>query len=128
MLAIMTVLAELIFLLIVAAGIPVILLAFRNQHRSALLRRGGVEAVAANLIAIGIVFAFGLLIAGLTGAGMNALYAIMVSAVTFFTAATVIWKLFGVRERLRRADAGQSPFYAPDWIKRPSRPKDGAAA
>ncbi|MGD9867311.1 MAG: hypothetical protein AB7U38_04835 [Hyphomicrobiales bacterium] len=128
MLTIVTVLAELIFMVCVAAGIPFVLLAFRNEHRPALLRRGGMEAIAANLIAIGIVFAIGFLINGFTNAGMNALYAIMLSAVLFFGAAIVIWKVFGVTERLRRADGGESPFYLPEWSGRGGSSRNGAAA
>lgn len=128
MITFMTVLAELIFLFCVAIGIPVVLLAFRNERRPALLKRGSVEAIAANLIAIGIVFAIGFLINGLTGAGMNALYAILLSAVLFFGASIAVWKALDVRERLRRADAGQSPFYLPEWIARRDSRSDGAAA
>ncbi|MEC9368511.1 MAG: hypothetical protein VX871_07440 [Pseudomonadota bacterium] len=116
MLILLKLTAELIFLACVTFSIPLVLLAFRNEHRPRMLKKGWVEAAAANGIAIGIVFSLGFLITGLTQTGMNPLFAIIIATTLLFVFAAVVWKLFGVRERLRRADAGQSPFYLPDWM------------
>lgn len=86
------------------------LLAFRNPHRPSWLRGGGAEAFAATAIVAAISFSIAFLIAGLTWAGLDAFVAMFLGLGVAGGSSWLIWRLFGVSERLRRAEAGRSPF------------------
>lgn len=111
MLYLLAALGETITLVAVVAGIIFCVLAFRNPFRSAWMKRGGIDNLAATGIATALAFAVGFQISGLVAAGLPAVYAMGFTVALILVTAFLVIRLFGVGERLRRADAGESPFY-----------------
>ena len=93
------------------AATQLALLAFRNPFRSLWLRRPGADNAAAIAITFGVSLTFAFEISALVGIGVPTLIAILAAPVLVAGISWSIWRLLGCRERLRRADAGKSPFY-----------------
>ncbi|HUE47445.1 MAG TPA: hypothetical protein VMO81_14450 [Aestuariivirgaceae bacterium] len=99
---------------VVVALVGVILftgLAFRNPLRAPWLKRDSASTGAALAISSAVCFGAGYLIAGSIAAGLGVAMAIGLTVAVFLGSGFVIWRVFEIGERLRRADAGQSPFY-----------------
>lgn len=102
---------ELIALVAIMPLIQLVLLLLRNPFRSGLLRRAGIETVTAVAIVAAISFSLAFLINGLANAGVD-VFAAMVTALACASLSWWgFWRLFGVGERLRRAEAGRNPFH-----------------
>jgi hypothetical protein len=59
---------------------------------------------------MGVTLSVAILASGLIGAGLNVFVSLVVSALVPITVAFGNWRAFQVGERLRRAEAGASPF------------------
>ena len=103
-------LAETAILIAVVSAIQLTVLVFRNPFRPAWLKMSGTDAVAAVAIAAGVSIATAGEIAGLIAAGVNAFAAIGITVALSVGVGVFNWRVFRCGERLRRADAGQSPF------------------
>jgi len=86
-------------------------LAFRNPSRAQWLHRDSAATGAALAISAAVCFGAGYMIAGSIAAGWSVATAIVLTIAVFLGSGVVIWRVFAIGERLRRADAGQSPFY-----------------
>jgi hypothetical protein len=86
-------------------------LVFRNPFRSKWLQRESMSVAAALGIAAAVCFGAGTMIAGAVAAGFGVAAAIVLTIAAFGGAGYAIVRGFHIGERLRRADAGQSPFY-----------------
>lgn len=86
-------------------------LAFRNPLRASWLHRDSASTAAALAISSAVCFGAGYMIAGSIAAGLGVATAIGLTIAAFLGSGYVMWRFFDVGERLRRADAGQSPFY-----------------
>ena len=86
-------------------------LAFRNPLRPKWLQRDSMSVAAALGIAAAVCFGAGYMIAGAVAAGFGVATAIGMTVAAFGGAGYAIVRGFHIGERLRRADAGQSPFY-----------------
>jgi drug/metabolite transporter (DMT)-like permease len=87
-------------------------LAFRNPLRARWLQRDSASTGAALAISSAVCFGAGYMIAGSIAAGLGVAMAIGLTVAIFLGSGFAIWRIFEIGERLRRADAGQSPFYA----------------
>ncbi len=114
MLTPISILAELIVTAGVVCATQFLVLAFRNPHRHAWLRTTFAESVAVIGIVMGLALTISLLISTLVGSGVNVLVAMGIGIAVPVAVALLNERLFHLRARLRRADAGQSPFTAPD--------------
>lgn len=94
----------------VVSAIELIVLLFRNPLRPRWLRTSLAESVAVLAIVMGLTFVLATFISGMIGAGLNVFVALVAGVCIPVLVAVVNERLFGIRERLRRADAGQSPF------------------
>jgi hypothetical protein len=116
---------------VIAALVGAILstgLAFRNPLRARWLHRDSAATGAALAISAAVCFGAGFMIAGSTAAGWSVATAIGLTVAVFLGSGFVIWRVFEIGERLRRADAGQSPFYAQPWfgaLRHPFRRRAG---
>lgn len=119
---------ELFFVAATVSIIQLLVLAFRNPHRTQWLRRGFTESVAVLGIVMGLTLSVAMLIAGLVGSGANVFISLVIAALVPFAVAFVNERVFHLRERLRRAEAGASPF-APLFANpsRPSSTQDASA-
>jgi hypothetical protein len=106
--------------LVVAAAVAIafvsftqfIVLVFRNPLRPQWLRINALYSpVIIAVIATG-VLVFAGLVAALAGAGLHVLAALAAALVLMIAVTVANARIFGIRERLERADAGASPFYA----------------
>lgn len=103
--------AEIVAVVATIGLVLLLLLVFRNPLRPAWLKKGGAEAAAATAIVAMLSFSMAFLIAGLARAGVDALVAMAFAIALAGGAWWGLWRLFAIGERLRRADAGQSPFH-----------------
>jgi hypothetical protein len=87
-------------------------LAFRNPLRAKWLYRDSTSTAAALAISSAVCFGAGYMIAGSIAAGLGVAMAIGLTVAVFLGSGFAIWRIFEIGARLRRADAGQSPFYA----------------
>jgi hypothetical protein len=100
-----------IALVVIAVGIvQFLVLVFRNTHRPQWLRSSFVESTAVIAIVMGITLSVAILATGLMGSGLNVFVALVVAMGVPLVVALTIWRIFRIGERLRRADAGGSPF------------------
>jgi hypothetical protein len=97
-------------LIAVISAMQLALLAFRNPLRSEWLKKAGADTVTCVAMTAGLSFATAYEIAGLIAAGANVFVAIGVTIALIFGVALFNWRVFRFGERLRRADAGHSPF------------------
>lgn len=117
---------------VVAALVGAILftgLAFRNPSRARWLHRDSAATGAALAISASVCFGAGYMIAGSIAAGWSVATAIGLTIAAFLGSGFAIWRVFEIGERLRRADAGLSPFYAqPGFgaLRHPYRRRAGA--
>jgi hypothetical protein len=107
---IVSLIVELAFVAIVVSAIQLLVLIFRNPHRPQWLRYGGTEAVAVLLIVAGVTLSIATLITGLVGAIGNVFASLIIAAIIPIAVAMVNQRIFRIGERLRRSDAGVSPF------------------
>lgn len=117
---------ELVFVAATVSIIQLLVLAFRNPHRPQWLRGGFAESVAVLGIVMGLTLSTAMLIAGLVGSGANVFVSLVIAALVPFAVAFVNARLFHLRERLRRAEAGASPFTP--FSANPSRPSSAQDA
>jgi hypothetical protein len=103
-------LAEFVTVVAVVSGIQFAILAFRNPLRSPWLRTGLSESVIVVAIVGGLSFSVAMLITGIIGTGIHVIPGVILGVLLPLAVAFANERIFGVRERLRRADAGQSPF------------------
>jgi hypothetical protein len=101
---------EIALVAITVSIIQLLVLVFRNAHRPQWLRHGFAESVAVIGIVMGITLSVATLVAGLVGAGVNVFVTLVVAAMVPLAVAFVNDRLFRVRDRLRRAETGASPF------------------
>lgn len=113
--AIFAVVAETAALVTVVGVIQFLVLFFRSPHRPRWLRTELMEIVTANSFVLALTFGIAAELSGLVAGGANAFLAIALTAAIVLGSAFAIWRIFGVGERLRRADAGESPFYPMRW-------------
>ena len=114
-------LAETAILIAVISAIQLTVLAFRNPLRPAWLKMAGADALAAVAIAAGISIATAGEIAGLIAAGVNAFAAIGITVALCVGVAFFNWRVFRCGDRLRRTDAGHSPFGPLPTASKPDR-------
>ena len=108
--SILSLAVEFMLVAITVSIIQFLVLVFRNPRRPQWLRHSFVESAAVICIVMGITVAVAILASGLIGAGSNVFVSLVVSALVPLTVAFGNWRLFQVGERLRRAEAGASPF------------------
>jgi len=92
--------------------IEFLVLLFRNPHRSKWLRSDFAQTTAALLLVAVSCLVFAMFMTGLLGAGLDVFAALPIAVAIPVVVVFVSMKLVGFRERLRRADAGLSPFQA----------------
>lgn len=97
-------------LVAIVAGIQLTILIFRNKARPHWLRSRLADTTAALVISTAFAMGLGNEFAAMIATGMSPLVAIVVVPLVYAAATYAFWRLFNCRERLRRADAGQSPF------------------
>jgi len=107
---IFSLIVELVFVAAVVGVIQVLVLMFRNPHRPSWLRQSLTESVAVIGIVMGLTLSMASLVAGLVGVGGNVFVSLILTAAVPFAVALVNERLFRLRERLRRAETGKSPF------------------
>lgn len=90
--------------------IEFLVLAFRNPHRPHWLHRESVQTGAALVIVASLCFSFAAFMTGLLEAGLNVFAALAAALLLPLVVAVVSGRAIRFRERLQRADAGQSPF------------------
>jgi hypothetical protein len=101
---------EFVLVAITVSVIQFLVLVFRNPRRPQWSRGSFIESTAVICIVMGITVAVAILASGLIGAGSNVFVSLVVSALVPLTVAFGNWRVFQVGERLRRAEAGASPF------------------
>ena len=106
------ILPEMAVVVAIVAAILFAGVAYRNPFRPRWMDRDWASTAAALAISSAVCFGAGYMIAGSISAGLGVPTAVGLTVALFLAAGYVIWRLFDVGERLRRADAGQSPFYA----------------
>jgi len=99
-----------VILLAVLCSIQLVILAFRNPFRPSWFKRHGLDNVVAVAIAAGMSFAIAFEITSLIASGLPAIIAIAAAPLIALVMAYASWRLLDGSERLKRADAGQSPF------------------
>jgi hypothetical protein len=114
-------LAHTAVLIAVISAVQLTVLAFRNPLRPSWLKRPVADTLAAVAIAAGLSLAAAFEIASLVAAGVNAFAAIGITAALCFGVAYFNWRVFHCGDRLRRADAGHSPFGPPPAAPKPHR-------
>ena len=92
-------------------------LAFRNPFRPRWLQRDFMSVAAALVISGAVCFGAGYMIAGSIAAGFDVATAFVVTIAAFGAAGYALARGFDIGERLRRSDAGQSPFYPHPWTE-----------
>lgn len=107
---IISLIAELVFVAIVVSAVQLLVLIFRNPQRPRWLRYGGTEAIAVLFIVAGFTLSIATLVSGLVGAGVNVFVSLILAAAVPIAVAIVNQRVFRIGERLRRSDAGASPF------------------
>ena len=110
--SIIQILPEVAVVVALVAAILFTGLAFRNPLRAQWLHRDSAATGAALAISAAVCFGAGYMIAGSIAAGWSVATALILTITVFLGSGYVIWRVFKIGERLRRADAGQSPFYA----------------
>jgi hypothetical protein len=86
------------------------LLAFRNPHRPGWLRTDFTESVAVSGLLTVTAFIWTFHISGLLDAGVSIFVAPVITPIIVLIFGFVVWRLFGIGERLARTRKGQSPF------------------
>lgn len=123
------ILPEAALLMAIVGVIQLVVLVFRNPFRPRWLTRDWAASSAGVAIATAVGFGLGAMITGGHAAGFSAGAAIGLTLAIGFGTGYAIWRGFGIRERLRRADAGQAPFYpvaTPGLLGRGCRGQFGA--
>jgi len=108
--SILSLAVEFILVAITVSVIQFLVLVFRNPRRSQWLRHSFIESSAVICIVMGVTLSVAILASGLIGAGLNVFVSLVVSALVPITVAFGNWRVFQVGERLRCAEAGESPF------------------
>lgn len=107
---IITLVAETFLIVVTVSIAQLLMLVFRNPHRPAILHH---EAPAI-MISIILVVSFGVAVLaevhGLTQANFDPLLSLILAFALIIGTGWVNWRVFGLTERLQRADAGESPF------------------
>lgn len=106
------ILPETAVIFVIAGAILLTGLVFRNPFRPRWLHRDSASTLAALAISAAVCFGAGYFIAGTFAAGFDIAVVLVLTPAVFLAAGYAIWRGFDIGERLRRADAGQSPFYA----------------
>ena len=106
----LVILAHTAVLIAVISAMQIAILAFRNPFRSGWLKKAGADTVTCVVTTASLSFATAYEIAGLIAAGVNVFVAIGVTVALIFGVAIFNGRVFRFGERLRRADAGHSPF------------------
>lgn len=106
------ILPEMAAVVAIVAAILFTGVAYRNPFRPRWMYRDSASTAASLAISSAVCFGAGYMISGSISAGLGVATAIGLTVALFLGAGYVIWRLFDIGERLRRADAGQSPFYA----------------
>jgi hypothetical protein len=106
-----TLVASTAVLIAVFGAIQFVVLAFRNPFRPAWLKRKSMDNLAGLGITTASTIAFGYEIVALVAIGLHPIVALAVVSVFVLVVMVAIWRVFGCGERLRRADAGLSPFH-----------------
>ena len=106
----LVILAHTAVLIAVISAMQVAILAFRNPFRSGWLNKAGADTATCVVMTASLSFATAYEIAGLIAAGIHAFVAIGVTVALIFGVAIFNWRFFRFGERLRRAEAGHSPF------------------
>lgn len=109
--SVIQILPEVAVVVLIVGAILFTGLAFRNPFRSAWLRRDMMSVAAALAISGAVCFGTGYMVSGAIAAGFDVGTALALTLAVFIVAGYAIVRFFDIGERLRRADAGQSPFY-----------------
>lgn len=121
MLSIIQILPEAAIVVVIIGATLITVLAFRNPLRSKWLRRDMTATAASLVIAAAACFGIGNMISGAVSAGFSAATAIVLTLAICAGAGYALMRGLHMGERLRRADAGESPFYSvagADTLKR----------
>jgi hypothetical protein len=111
--AFIQILPEVAILVAVIGAILFLVLAFRNPLRPQWLHWNAMPIAASLLVAAAVSGGIGIMIAGSVAAGFNAGNAILLTLAVAGGAGYAMVRGLHIGERLRRSDAGQSPFYLP---------------
>lgn len=111
------ILPEVVVLVAIIGAILLIVLAFRNPFRPKWLRRDSMSVAAALLFSAAVCFGLGNMISGSVNAGIDVATAIALTVAVFIGAAYGLARTIDMGERLRRSDAGESPFYPHPWTE-----------
>ena len=111
MTSLLQILPEVAAVVVIVCAILFVVLAFRDPFRPNWLRWNWMAVAASLLVAVAVSFGFGLMISGGVAAGFGAGTMILMTIAVAGGAGFVVARGVGIGERLRRSDAGQSPFY-----------------
>jgi hypothetical protein len=121
MLAFIQILPEAAVIVAIIGAILFTVLAFRNPMRPKWLRGDAIAVAASLAIAAMVCFGIGNMISGGIEAGFDVGTALVLTIVVCIVAGYAMVRGFRIGERLRRSDAGESPFYSvagTDTLKR----------
>ena len=115
------ILPEMAAVVAIVFGILFTVLSFRDPFRPQWMQRNWTAVAASLLIAVAVSFGLGLMISGAVSAGIPAGYAILLALAVAGGSGLALVRVLAIGERLRRCDAGQSPFQGiavPDALRR----------
>lgn len=128
-------LAELAGLVATVGAVLAASLVLRNPHSPAWTKTESVAQATSFVLVTMFAGVLAWATAGMIGAGLHFTYAALIAPAIVAGSGCLLWLAFGIGERLRRADAGRSPFDAlgrdlPPRKQRRSRtdPKGSGAA
>lgn len=102
--------AEFAGLALTTALVLLAMVGLRNPHNPAWLRSEEAAHAASFVLVVLISMVFAWAVTGLTEAGLRIAAAMPIALAVIVISGAVLWFAFNVGERLRRADAGRSPF------------------
>jgi hypothetical protein len=120
--------AEFALVIIAVSAVQFLVLVFRNSRRPAWLRHSFIESTAVITIVMGITLTVAILASGLIASGINVMVSLAIATVLPIAVAIANWRIFRVGERLRRADAGASPFASLSAAPQSGDPTQAASA
>lgn len=112
MLSFIQILPEAAIIVVIIGAILFTVLAFRNPQRPGWMQGDAMPIAASLAIAAIVCFGIGNMISGGIAAGFGVATAFGLTIAVCIGAAYAMVRGFRIGERLRRSDAGESPFYA----------------
>lgn len=121
MLSVIQILPEAAIIVVIIGAILFTVLVFRNPNRPRWLRGDAMPVAASLAIAAIVCFGIGNMISGGIEAGFDVGTAFVLTILVCVVTGYAMMRGFRIGERLRRSDAGESPFYpvaGTDTLKR----------